>query len=125
MAALMATILRTIDEITLEGVYDRGAPNAERIAYRAQRQVDLGEYIVCLAATMPDGTVAPLPDQMLWLGAEQVDAGHWIFVYTGAGNRRATRTTGGEPAVVIHWGSSRRSCTTRASCPSCSTWVVS
>jgi len=100
----MSTLLRTIDEITLVGIYDRGEPNAERIAYRAQRPVNLAEYIVCLAATHPDGTVAPLTDRMLWLGGEQIDAGYWIFIYTGPGERRITKTTGGEPAIVIHWG---------------------
>jgi len=100
----MATFLRTIDEIALMGVFEAGIPNQERIAYRAQRQVNLAEYIVCLAATHPDGTVAPLTDHMLWLGGEHVDAGHWIFVYTGPGERRATKTLTGEPAIVIHWG---------------------
>ena len=55
----MATFLRTIDDIALVGTYERGVPNAERITYRTQRDVNLAEYIVCLAAANPDGTVTP------------------------------------------------------------------
>lgn len=99
----MATILRTIDEIMLVDVYDRGIPNRERIAYVAQRSLDLGEYVVCLAATLPDDTVTPLPDRMLWLGVEHVERGQWIFVYTGVGERRLSRMENGDPVVVIPW----------------------
>lgn len=97
------TLLRMLDELSLVGVFDRGQGNKERVVYRTQRRLNLGEYLVALGASQPDGTVTPLQDSMLWLGDELIDSGCLVFVYSGPGKRRVTEANG-EPSVVIHWG---------------------
>ncbi|MBY0276096.1 hypothetical protein K2Z84_12185 [Candidatus Binatia bacterium] len=98
------TLLRTIEEMELLGIYDSGIPNQERITYRTHASLNLGEYILCLGAQQPDGSVAPIQNTLLWLGDERLDQDSFLFVYTGRGQRRST-VAGGRPALVLHWQS--------------------
>jgi hypothetical protein len=90
------------------GVYDRGVPNQERIVLRARSAFDAGQFAIGLGvhqATYLDFPIAvPIPDQFLWFGNANVEAGAWIFLYTGAGEPRKTTVSGTSvPAYVIYW----------------------
>src|SRR5262249_31570481 len=89
----------------LEGVWDRGVPNTERIALRPTRPVNLGEYVVGLGVRTPDGATFPLRDDFMWLEEGVLEPPAWVFIYTGPGVRRFTTVMGTtEPALVLHWG---------------------
>ena len=97
--------LPTIEELTFVGAFDRGKPNDERIVLRPTRPVNLAEYIACLSVQSPNGQIIPLQNQMFWFSEEIVEPPAWIFLYTGSGTRRITKTQqSGETALVLHWG---------------------
>jgi hypothetical protein len=97
---------RQIDELVLEGVYDRGVPNRERIVLRPTQRIRLAEYIVTLALKLPGGLVRPITDNMFWFTEEiSIEPPYWVFLYTGPGETRFTTLLNTkEPALVVHWG---------------------
>jgi hypothetical protein len=101
-------ILPTVQDLSIEGVYDRGVPNSERILLKAERPVQLAEFILCLGVSTPAGGYWLLNDHLFWFGDESwIHPPFWIFVYTGRGERRMTHLPqGGQPALVLHWGRS-------------------
>jgi hypothetical protein len=111
-ALQVPTFLRTLDEFSFLGVFDRGVPNRERFVFRPTRQVKLSEYIVSLAAKVDSPrpglpvTFLPIPEYTLWFNHEgMIGPDYWIFVYTGPGERQMTKEAATkEPALVLHWG---------------------
>lgn len=96
-------IFPSIPELLLYGVFDRGIPNQERIVLRAQVYLNLAPYGLLLTAQQGNvGT--PYMDQFFWFGETVLDPNTWVYVYTGAGIPRMTKTSiTNEPAYVIHW----------------------
>jgi len=92
-----------INELILYGVFDRGVPNQERIVLKTQNYLNLAPYGLLLTAQQ-NNIATPLHDQFFWLGETVLDPNTWVFVYTGAGFPRMTKTlVTNEPAYVLHW----------------------
>lgn len=100
------TLLPTIQEIQLFGVFDRGIPNKERVVLRPTIALDIGNYIVVLGASVPGPSelVTPLRDHMVWFGSGQLSQGDWIFLYTGHGTPSRFPTAGGKGQILTtYW----------------------
>src|SRR5690242_17678660 len=98
--------LPTIQDLSIEGTYDRGVPNSERIVLKVQQPLQLAQFLLCLGVSTPAGGYWLLNDHMLWFGDESwIHPPYWVFVYTGGGERRLTRLSpSNEPVLVLHWG---------------------
>ncbi|MDO8989000.1 MAG: hypothetical protein Q7U91_05140 [Sideroxyarcus sp.] len=92
-----------INELILHGVFDRGVPNQERIVLKTQGHLNLAAFGLLVTAKQY-GATFPLPDHFFWFGETLLDAGTWVYVYTGPGLTRMTQTMQtNEPAYVLHW----------------------
>lgn len=92
-----------IPELLLYGAIDRGIPNQERIVLRTQVYLNLASYGLLLTAQQ-NNVGTPYPDNFFWFGETILDPNTWVYVYTGAGIPRMTKTLiTNEPAYVIHW----------------------
>jgi len=102
---MLAQLARLAKPLELFRVEARGVPNQERIYLKANQRVSLREYLLLVGVQLPDKTAFPHPNQVLWLGNDTLDAGTWLIVYTGSGQRIVTflRDTR-EPALVLYWG---------------------
>ncbi len=101
-------LLQSISRKPLEllGVLHRGVPQQERIYLKTYSMVNLGQYFILLGAKLLNETY-PFTDRLFWLGTHYVDAGHWVVVYTGPGERQPFHTQTvdtKEPTLVFHWG---------------------
>lgn len=92
--------------IELIGVAMRGVPGEERIVLKTNNTVNLGEYLLLAGHRFVENDVLPIRDHLYWFGQHLVNAGYWVFIYTGAGGGplwTQTKETK-EPAVVFYWG---------------------
>lgn len=96
-------ILPPIPELSLVGVISPGEPNKENIVLYVHKPINLARFGILLGYKI-DQVTQPLNNHFFWLTDIHVDAGTWIFVYTGSGTPRFTKTQGTEePAYVLHW----------------------
>lgn len=99
------TDLFSIEELTIFGVYDAGVPNMERVVILANAATDTTPFGLMIGMRGPGGTVIPLRDNMLWFGVSTLNAGDWLFVYTGSGQPRSADIPGSQQKVYsVHWG---------------------
>mgnify|MGYP001577113234 CR=1 FL=1 len=93
-----------IPEFTVHGPWDRGISNRERVVFIPNVPLNLASYGV-LVGYGNANLAEPLPDNFFWFNELEVNAGTWVFLYTGPGTTRYTTVEGsGAPAVVLHWG---------------------
>lgn len=94
------------DDLSVIGIYDAGVANLERIVLRADKPVDLAGYLLLIALRgQAGGGSIPLRDNMLWLGNTSIDAGDWVYVYTGPGVAQTTALPNNPNKVVsLYWG---------------------
>ncbi len=94
-------------ELYLHGAFERGIPNQERIVLRTQSHLNLACYGLLLTSIQANGLATPFQDQFFWFGETVLDPYTWVFVYTGMGVPRMTKTLEkNEAAYVIHWNRS-------------------
>jgi hypothetical protein len=95
-----------IVELRIVAVLDRGTPNQECIAIKANDNADLGQYGLMLGVSGGEGKGAwPLRDNLLWFGDGWIKKDDWLFVHTGEGNPQTTPgTNGAETLHTIYWG---------------------
>jgi hypothetical protein len=98
------TVLPKVMALQLVGVMDAGSPNQERVYLKANLDVRLGEYLLLTGWKITQDIANPLPENVLWLGHLNADAGMWVVVYTGPGEQRITQMDTGEPGLILHWG---------------------
>lgn len=91
-------------DVSLIGVYDRGVPNQERILIQANQNVQMASYGVLIGQSTGAASAVPYRDNFFWFGEGLVEAGAYVFVYTGPGEYRRTSMPNGAPAHVFHWG---------------------
>lgn len=98
-----------IPEIQVVGVFDRGVPNKERIAFRVTENVELLQFaVVLLSESQLHGTYNyPANDHIFFFGDCSAAAGTWVFLYTSAGRFTVTKVGTSEPAMVFFWGKSK------------------
>lgn len=90
------------EELKLINVSNAGKPNHEYITLHALAHVNLASYGLILGFR-PKDIVVPLSNHFFWLGDTVIDKGTWVFIYTGSGSPRFTKTNNGEPAYVMYW----------------------
>lgn len=99
-------MIEVIPDIQIFGVYDRGAPNTERIVLRVNRPMNLASYFLILGFRGPMGVnvVIPIPDSSLWLGATSINVPSWIFVFTGNGKTSISQEVHSkDPVHCLYW----------------------
>jgi hypothetical protein len=102
-------IVADITELALMGVYDRGIPNQERIVLLARQQLNVGQYGIMLgirmSSALPSKMAQPVRDNLFWFGDGILNAGDWIFLYTGPGQARAGIVPNTiQRMYTMHWG---------------------
>lgn len=92
-------------DLTVVGVFDRGKPNFERIALRAQDMVIIGQFGVMLGIRQQGNSAFPLRDNLYWFGDGFLNKGDWIYLYTGPGEARTVNLPNtSETLYSVHWG---------------------
>src|SRR2546425_9201804 len=86
LAEKLAQFINT-KPLELHGVHSRGVPNEERIYLKANQRVALRNYLLLAGVLLPDNTAWPSPNHVMWLGADTLEVGTWLVVYTGLGSR--------------------------------------
>lgn len=98
-------IVSDIIELDTYSVFDRGLPNMERIAIYAKIPLNIGQYGLMIGIKADGGAAFPLKDHMFWFGDGYLNAGDWIFVYTGSGESRISNIPGGNAKIYsAYWG---------------------
>lgn len=98
-------IVSGITELTVSTVLDRGIPNKECIAIMANQTINLGQYGVMLGQYSGLNSAVPFRDNLFWFGDAVVEAGDWIFIYTGLGSPTKSRSTDDKYDVYsTFWG---------------------
>ncbi len=99
-------LVGSISELVVQGVYDRGVPNQERILIRPTQPVNMGQYGIMIGSkdVVHQNSAYPFNDSLFWFGDGIVEPSNWIFVYTGPGTARKTKMANQELAYVLHWG---------------------
>lgn len=99
--ALTRAIVPSLQLVT---VTYRNKPNQECIHLQAHGRVNLGEYLICIGARLPNNDAIPLNSYLFWFGNHVVDSETWVMVYTGPGEPvLTTQTSDKKPALVFHW----------------------
>ncbi len=100
-------IVGDVTELAVVKIFDRAVPNKECIAISVNRAVNMGQYGLMVGrhdAATNNGSV-PFFDNLFWFGDGVVNAGDWMFVYTGPGTPRSTTATNGVNKIYsLHWG---------------------
>ena len=98
-------IVASITELSIVGVFDRGAANNERIVIRANNQTDMGQFGLVLGIRTENNAAAPINDCFFWFGNGFVQPGDLIFVYTGPGSPVTSSLPDGRTKTYsMHWG---------------------
>lgn len=96
----------SIEQLSIMAVLDRGVPNEECIAVKANEDVNLGQYGLMLGVAGGEGKGAwPQKDNLLWFGDGWIKKDDWLFVYTGTGRAHSTKgTKESETFYSVYWG---------------------
>lgn len=99
-------ILENLTELTIADVLDRGVPNKECIAIQVNSPLNTLQYGILLGTATPNtSTVFPIRDNYYWFGEAILNAGDWIFLYTGSGNSRVGQSIDGLSQLYsLYWG---------------------
>ena len=100
-------IVGDVTELGIATILDRAVPNKECIAISVIRDVNIGQYGIMVAQhdAATGGSSVPFFDNLFWFGDGVVNAGDWIFVYSGPGSPRLTKAANGVNNIYsLHWG---------------------
>ena len=101
-------IVGDISELRMMGVFHRGTPNEERIVFKVNEPVNMGQFGIMLGIKQQAGYAIPIKDNLYWFDDGYVNMGDWIFVYTGPGEARvADLPANKEKLYSLHWGRNR------------------
>lgn len=98
-------ILENLTELTIAAVLDRGVPNKECIAIEVNSPLNTLQYGVLLGTANPNtSTVFPIRDNYYSFGQGTLNAGDWIFLYTGSGSTRIGQSNDGLSKLYsLYW----------------------
>ena len=100
-------IVSDITDLTVSTVLERGVPNKECIAIQVNQAINLGQYGVMVGQFSGFNSAVPFRDNLFWFGDGIVEAGDWIFIYTGLGTPTKSRSTDDKYNVYsTFWGRS-------------------
>lgn len=98
-------IVSDVTDLQIVTVMDRGLPNKECIAIQAINPVNLGQYGIMLGGYSQHRSAVPYIDHLFWFGDGIVNAGDWLFVYTGTGTATKSKTVDHRNDVFsLYWG---------------------
>ena len=98
-------IVGDVTELGIVTIFDRGVANKECIAVAVREAVNMGRYGLMIGqhdATASRNSI-PFFDNLFWFGDGVVNAGDWLFVYTGPGAPH-TSLDGVNKLYTLHWG---------------------
>ena len=97
-------IVGDIHEFTIAGVNERGKPNQEYIAIQVNQVLNIGQYGMMVGhQPMGQTQAAPIRDHLFWFGDVVLNAGDWIFLYTGPGNTTVSNLPDGKKLYSAYW----------------------
>ena len=103
-------IVGMLNELTVISILNRGLPNQESIAIRVNDSIDLGQYGIMLGMYSHLKLAMPFQDSLFWFGDGLVIKGDWIFVNTGDGQPRTSKTVDQQNNIyTVFWVSKIRS----------------
>lgn len=98
-------IVKDVTELTITAILERGVPNRECIALRANEFVNMGQFGLMLGRYGDGKSATPYFDNLSWFGDGLVKSGDWIFVYTGSGTASKRPATNGTNEICsLFWG---------------------
>lgn len=98
-------IVDDLVELSVIRVFERGVANKECIAILVNETTNMGQYGMMLGVAQGTNSAVPVYDQLFWFGDGVAQKGDWIFVYTGSGKPRTTRTTDNLSNIyTVFWG---------------------
>ncbi|MGD9161987.1 MAG: hypothetical protein PVG39_26485 [Desulfobacteraceae bacterium] len=98
-------IVSDITELKVITVIERGIPNEECIAILANERINLGQYGIMLGVYTQLNAAIPFRDHLFWFGDGFINKGDWLFIYTGMGEARTSKTIDGNNNIyTIFWG---------------------
>ena len=98
-------IVSNLAELEVIAILERGVPNDECIAIRANERTNLGQYGVMLGFYSQHNATLPFRDNLFWFGDGFIEKDDWVFIYTGIGEPRKSKTKNGANNIyTIFWG---------------------
>jgi hypothetical protein len=98
-------ILQDITELELIGVFERGEPNKERIVFRANDDVNLGQFGIMLGVNLTGGFARPVRDNLFWFGDGVIKKDDWLFVFTSPGKPTSSPVPNSDNLLhSVFWG---------------------
>lgn len=91
-------------ELELLGVFDRRTPFKERVVLKAAVRVDVSSLAIAAGYRTSPQTAIPMRDHFMWLGNVILEAGDWLFIYTGTGEGKVAPIPNSTNKMYIgHW----------------------
>jgi len=98
-------ILHSITELSLMGIFDRGIPNSERIAFQATERISLGHFGILLGIKGVPGAAFPIRDNFFWFQDGILNPHDWVLVYTCNGKPTGSVIPNTETHLyTVFWG---------------------
>jgi hypothetical protein len=90
--------------LELHSLEAAGVPHEERVIFWAREAVDLKLYGVLVGVDIGNGSAIPMPDNYYWFGHITLEAGDWVFLYSGPGTTRTVELNDGKKLHNLYWG---------------------
>ncbi|MEO1020724.1 MAG: hypothetical protein AAFY56_24060 [Pseudomonadota bacterium] len=100
-------IVGDITELSIVKVLDPGVPNKECVAIQVNENLNMGQYGLMLGHYAQNRRAHPYWDHMYWFGDAILNAGDWVFVYTGSGTVNTAKASNDiNDVYYLYWGKS-------------------
>lgn len=90
--------------IEIKAIKDRGDPKEERLVLEANRDDDVGRYVVFAAPRSEDGSVSSELKRAYWFPDKPVSAGDLVILYTREGSPKKKKNADGSRSHFFYWG---------------------
>ena len=99
-------ILPAVPRLTLQGVFDPGVPNKERVVFYASEPVDLSAFGVLVGLALANGATVPVWDNLYWFGEFVIPKDCFLILFSGSGKpHRIDRDPQIlKPVYFFYWG---------------------
>lgn len=86
-------------------ILNRGVPNQECIALKANHSVNMGQFGLMLGRYDQENSAVPYFDNLFWFGDSILRSDDWVFIYTGSGTPNENLAANGVNKVFnVFWG---------------------
>ena len=98
-------IVGDVTELSIVKVLDPGEPNKECVAINVNENLNMGQYGLMLGQYALNRRAHPYFDHLFWFGDAYLNAGDWLFVFTGTGTvSQAKATNETNDNYYLYWG---------------------